>query len=161
MMLDDTIVAFLHRPLMCILAGSDASGRPAAGRGIGVMVSDDRETLGIILSAWHYSALANAVAQTGKLAATFVSPCDYVTYQFKGRTHLREAGPADLARAETFIADATASLSALGVPRGIIPQWMTTRDARVAMLAVAECYVQTPGPHAGMRADAANGAPTL
>lgn len=161
MMLDDAILAFLRRPLMCILAGSDTSGRPVAGRGIGVMVTDDRETLGIILSAWHYSALAHAIEQTGKLAVTCVSPCDYVTYQFKGQTRLREAGSADLARADAFIADATASLSGLGVPPGIIPQWMTTRDARVAILGVAECYVQTPGPHAGMRADVARGAATL
>jgi hypothetical protein len=155
MMLDDTIAAFLRKPLMCILASSDSMARPAVGRGIGVTVSDDRKTLSVILSAWHYAALATAIEQSGRLAATFVSPCDYVTYQFKGTATLREAKPEDNVRAAIFIADATAALSELGVPSGIIPQWMTPRDALVAQLAVAECYVQTPGPRAGMRAEQA------
>lgn len=157
MVLDDAITTFLGQPLMCILASSDAAARPAAGRGIGVSVSDDRRMLSVILSAWQYAALANAIEQSGRLAATFVRPSDYVTYQFKGAATLRKAEPEDNVRAAIFISDATAALSALGVPPGIIPQWMTTRDALVAQLAVAECYVQTPGPRAGMRAEQAGG----
>lgn len=152
MRLDDELIDFLQRPLMCIIAAADGSGRPAAGRGIGVEVRDDRETIDVMFSAWQWPKLDAAIRETGQIAVTFVSPADYVTFQIKGAAAIRATEAADLARADHFMTAATDALTALGVPPPIIAPWLTARDASVARLSTREIYIQTPGPRAGMRA---------
>lgn len=152
--LDDKLLAFLRRPLMCIIAGADAAGRPSAGRGVGLDVLDDRETIDVIFSAWQWPRLEADIRQTRRVAATFVSPSDYVSFQLKGIATLLDTGAHDLDRAERFMIAATNELESLGVPRQIIAAWLTARDARVARIAVSEIYIQTPGPLAGMLAGA-------
>jgi len=154
MRLDDELVEFLEQPLMCIVAATDRDGRPAAGRGIGVDVLEDRETIDVIFSGWQWPRLETAIRETGRLAVTFVSPADYVTFQIKGIASLRDTAPDDLGRADRFIGAATGKLESLGVSPGIIAPWLTAREARVARLGAREIYVQTPGPHAGMSAAA-------
>lgn len=154
MRLDDELIDFLARPLMCIIAAADNERRPATGRGVGVRVLDDRETIDVIFSGWQWPKLEACVRQTGRLAATFVSPSDYRTFQIKGRAAMREFGAAELAIADCFIASATDELSALGVPLPSIAQWLTARDAKVTRIDIGEIYVQTPGPRAGMLAAA-------
>jgi len=152
--LDDKLLAFFRRPLMCILAGADASGRPSAGRAVGFDVRENRETVDVIFSAWQWPRLEADVRQTRRMAATFVSPSDYVSFQLKGTATMLDTQPSDLERAERFIETATGELESLGVPRRIIAPWLTARDARVARIDVSEIYVQTPGPLAGMLAGA-------
>lgn len=152
MRLDDEILEFLRRPLMCIIAAVDADGRPSAGRGIGLHVLDDRETIDVIFSAWQWPRLISSVQQTGRLAVTVVSPSDYMTFQIKGAAAIRDAGRCDLDRADRFMADATDALSSLGVPPAIIAPWLTPRGAKVVRLRASEIYIQTPGPNAGMSA---------
>ncbi|WP_127092208.1 pyridoxamine 5'-phosphate oxidase family protein [Aquabacter cavernae] len=154
MQLDDTLLAFFKRPLMCIIAGSDADGRPSAGRGVGLDVLDDRQTIDVIFSAWQWPRLEADIRQTGRVAATFVSPSDYVSFQLKGTASLLDTGAHDLDRAERFMSAATNELQSLGVPRQIIGPWLTARDARVTRITVSEIYIQTPGPLAGMLAGA-------
>jgi hypothetical protein len=152
--LDGEILTFFRRPLMCILAAADAAGRPSAGRGVGFDLLEDRETIDVVFSAWQWARLESDLRQTGRLAVTFVSPSDYVSFQLKGTASLREAQAHHLDHAARFMAAATDELAALGVPRHIIGSWLTARDARVARLAVREIYIQTPGPLAGMLAGA-------
>ena len=152
MRFDDEFLKFLRRPLMCILAGVDRDGRPSAGRGIGLQVLEDRETIDLIFSAWQWPQLEACVRQTGRLAVTFVSPSDYATFQIKGPAVMRDIEPGDLDVAHRFIEAATDELAALGVPRAIIAPWLVAREARVARLGASEIYVQTPGPRAGMLA---------
>lgn len=152
--LDDTLLAFLKRPLMCIIAGADAAGRPSAGRGIGFHVLEDRQTIDVMFSGWQWPRLEADIRQTGRIAATFVSPSDYVTFQLKGGASLRETQTQDLDHAARFIGAATDELASLGVPRHIITPWLTAREARVTRLVVSEIYIQTPGPLAGMLAGA-------
>lgn len=152
MKLDDDLLDFLKRPLMCIVAAADRQGRPSAGRGVGFRVNEHHESLDIIFSGWQWPRLETAVQQTGKLAVTFVSPADYVTFQLKGAAALRETEAQDLERAGQFIAAATGALESLGVSNHLILPWLTARGARVARLVITEIYVQTPGPLAGMRA---------
>ncbi|CAH1693013.1 Pyridoxamine 5'-phosphate oxidase family protein [Hyphomicrobiales bacterium] len=152
--LDDNLLEFFRRPLMCIIAGADAAGRPSAGRGVGFHLSEDREAIEIIFSAWQWPRLADDIRQTGRIAATFVSPSDYVSFQLKGRAVMRDTEAPDLDRADRFMAAATNELESLGVPRHLIAPWLTAREARVVQLEVRETYVQTPGPLAGMLAGA-------
>ncbi len=154
MQLDDALIEFLDRPLMCILAAADRAGRPTAGRGVGFHVADDRESIDVIFSGWQWPQIEPAIREAGRLAVTFVSPSDYVSFQIKGQAVMRDMGAEDAARADQFMARATNALEALGVQPALIVPWLTARGARVARLAVSEIYVQTPGPLAGMRADA-------
>mgnify|MGYP001309602730 CR=1 FL=1 len=154
MRLDDDLLAFLQRPLMCILAAVDRGGRPAAGRGIGVDVLGDRERIEVIFSGWQWPRLETSVRETGRLAVTFVSPSDYVTFQIKGNAAIRDTEARDLDRADRFMKNAADELASLGVLQSIIVPWLTAREARVATLDVNEIYIQTPGPHAGMSAGA-------
>lgn len=154
MRLDSELLDFFKRPLMCIIAVADETGRPSAGRGVGFDLLDDHETIDIIFSAWQWPRLESCLRQTGKMAATFVSPSDYVTFQLKGSAAMRDTEAPDLGHAERFMAAATDELEALGVSRRLIAPWLTARGARVARLKISEIYVQTPGPHAGMLAGA-------
>lgn len=154
MKLDDRLLDFFNRPLMCIVAGVDEARRPSAGRGIGFHLLEDRETIDVIFSAWQWPRLEACIRQTGRIAATFVSPSDYVSFQLKGAAALRDTETLHLDRAEHFMVAATDELEALGVPRRLIAPWLTAREARVARLSIGEIYVQTPGPLAGMQAGA-------
>ncbi|MFB2549811.1 pyridoxamine 5'-phosphate oxidase family protein [Ensifer soli] len=154
MRLDDRLIDFLTRPLMCIIAVADAARRPTAGRGVGLHVDEGREAIDVIFSGWQWPRLEPAIRQTHRAAVTFVSPSDYVSFQLKGQATLREIEARDHAAAHLFMAKATGELESLGVARGIIAPWLTGRDARVVRIAVDEIYIQTPGPSAGMRAGA-------
>ncbi len=154
MRLDDKLFDFFKRPLMCIIAVADEARRPSAGRGVGFHVGEDRETIDVIFSAWQWPRLEPAIRQTSRVAATFVSPSDYVSFQLKGSAVLRETDARDEEIAQHFMARATGELEGLGVPRDIIAPWLTAREARVARLTVSEIYIQTPGPLAGMLAGA-------
>lgn len=157
MRVDDRLLDFFNRPLMCIAAAVDGTGRPATGRGIGFHLLEDRETIDIIYSAWQWPRLEPCIRQTGRLAVTFVSPPDYVTFQMKGNAGIRDTQAADLVRAECFMTAATDELESLGVSRPLIAPWLTARGAQVARLSIREIYVQTPGPLAGMLAGAQAG----
>jgi len=152
MKVDDKLLDFFNRPLMCIIAVADATGRPSAGRGVGFHLLEDRETIDVIFSAWQWPRLESCIGQTGRIAATFVSPSDYVSFQLKGSAGMRETETPDLDRADRFMTAATDKLESLGVPRRLIAPWLTAREARVARLVISEIYIQTPGPLAGMLA---------
>ncbi|AGS24787.1 pyridoxamine 5'-phosphate oxidase-like protein (plasmid) [Rhizobium etli] len=158
MRLDDRLLDFFNRPLMCIIAVADEAGRPSAGRGVGFHLLEDRETVDVIFSAWQWPRLEPCIRATKRIAATFVSPADYVGFQLKGAAAMRETEEPDLDRADRFMTLATDALESLGVPRRLIGPWLTARDARVARLAISEIYVQTPGPLAGMLAGERSGA---
>ena len=155
MQLDEKLFEFFKRPLMCIIAAVDATGRPSAGRGVGFHFLEDRETIDIIFSAWQWPRLEPSILQTGKFAVTFVSPSDYVSFQLKGSAAMRDTEADDLYRSDRFIAAAARELEAHGVPQHLVAPWLTAREARIARLRFSEIYVQTPGPLAGMRAGAA------
>ncbi|MBN9237814.1 MULTISPECIES: pyridoxamine 5'-phosphate oxidase [Phyllobacteriaceae] len=152
MWLDDRLIEYLHRPLMCLIAATDETGRPIAGRGVGLHVLEDRETIEVVFSAWQWPRLESSIRQTGRLAVTFVSPPDYVSFQLKGSAAMREIAAHDLDCAGRFMAATTNVLASLGIPRSNIAPWFTDREARVARLNVREIYIQTPGPQAGMLA---------
>ncbi|WP_028744898.1 pyridoxamine 5'-phosphate oxidase [Rhizobium mesoamericanum] len=158
MRLDDRLLDFFNQPLMCIIAVADEIRRPSAGRGVGFHLLEDRETIDVIFSAWQWPRLEPCIRQTGRIAATFVSPSDYVSFQLKGTATMRETEAADLDRADRFMTAATDELESLGVPRRLITPWLTAKEARVARLAISEIYVQTPGPLAGMLAGEQSGA---
>ncbi len=150
---DDKLLDFFKRPLMCIIAAADETGRPSAGRGVGFHVLD-RETIDVIFSSWQWPRLEVSIRQTGRIAATFVSPSDYVSFQLKGSASMRDTEAHDLDYADRFIAAATGELESLGVPGRLITPWLTAREAKVVRLSVSEIYIQTPGPLAGMLAGA-------
>jgi hypothetical protein len=117
-------------------------------------VLKDGETVDIMFSGWQWPRLEEAIRQTGRLAATFVRPSDYVAFQLKGIGLMRETLAEDVRSAERFMVAAADELASLGVQRDVVAPWLTAREARVARLTVTEMYIQTPGQMAGMRTGA-------
>ncbi|MFD2143903.1 pyridoxamine 5'-phosphate oxidase family protein [Ancylobacter oerskovii] len=63
--LDDKLLEFFKRPLMCIIAAASAAGRPSVGRGVGFDVLDDKETLDVVFSAWQWPRLEADIRRRG------------------------------------------------------------------------------------------------
>lgn len=152
MQLDEGLKIFLQRPLMIIVGTTDLTRRPAIGRGICVALPAQEGHVEVTFSGWQWPETVSNIRETATMAATFVSPSDYVTYQMKGKAWLRVADEGDLARASRSMETMFAELWRLGVPADVADAWLTSREAMVATLNVSEIYVQTPGPSAGMTA---------
>ncbi|MBL0374529.1 pyridoxamine 5'-phosphate oxidase family protein [Rhizobium sp. KVB221] len=152
MQLDEGLKQFLKKPLMIIVGTAGAECRPAIARAVGVFLPSEGGHIDITISSWQWPETIANIHDTGRLAATFVCPSDYVTYQMKGKAWLRSPDADDYRRSDHFIDAIRAELIDLGVPGMIAAPWLTNRDAMVATLAVSEIYVQTPGPNAGRTA---------
>lgn len=154
MILDEERRAFLVSPVMIVVASGGADLRPSIARALGARLGDG-DVVELVVSRWQWPTLVDDVAQRGEVAATFVRPSDYVTYQAKGRGRVRAADPDDLALAERYVATVSATLSVLGVPASVMAPWLVPRDLVVITVAVEVVYVQTPGAAAGSRLEPA------
>lgn len=154
MQLDGGLMEFLARPVMCIIGTANAENRPSIGRGLGVHLPEREGVLEVAISAWQWPDTVQNIRETGRLAVTFASPADYVSYQMKGAATLRPALPDDIERCERDIARVRAELLRLGVSERLTAPWLASRQAVIAIVDVAEIYVQTPGRKAGMAAGA-------
>ncbi len=92
--------------------------------------------------------VANAIA-SGRVAATFARPADYVSFQIKGPVVRRPTRQEDIEFSDQYIAKMTATLMTLGLAPAAIAQWLSNRDAVVLQIAVDELFEQTPGSRAG------------
>jgi hypothetical protein len=154
MILDDERRAFVVGPVMIVVSSCGADLRPSLARALGARLGEG-DVVELVVSRWQWPQLVDDVAQRGDIAATFVRPSDYVTYQAKGRGRVRTAGAEDLALAERYVATISATLSVLGVPASVMAPWLVPRDLVVLTVAVDAVYVQTPGAAAGSRLEPA------
>ena len=146
--IDAETMAFLTQPVMLIIASADTDRRPSIARAIG-LVPRGSDVLDLIFSRWQWPTIAHDVEATGRLAVTASRPSDYVTYQFKGRAELRDAGAEEVAIVRDYCAAVIETLKGQGVPDWMVARWTIDRDLAVARLNIDEAYVQTPGPRAG------------
>lgn len=154
MILDEERRAFLVSPVMIVVAACGADLRPSIARALGARLGAG-DVVELVVSRWQWPTLVDDVGQRGEVAATFVRPSDYVTYQAKGRGRVRAAGLDDLALAERYVATVSTTLSVLGVPASVMAPWLVPRDLVVIAVAVDAVYVQTPGAAAGSRLEPA------
>lgn len=154
MTLDEERRAFLVSPVMIVVAACGADLRPSIARALGARLGDG-DVVDLVVSRWQWPTLVDDVERRGEVAATFVRPSDYVTYQAKGRGRVWAADPGDLALAERYVATVSGTLSALGVPTSVMAPWLVPRDLVRITVAVDAVYVQTPGAAAGSRLEPA------
>jgi hypothetical protein len=146
---DAELAAFMASPVMIIIGTCDAAGRPEVARGCGALVRGDAGEVDIVVSGWLWPATLRNLATGGVAAATFARPADYVTYQVKGEATLAAPTPRHLDAARDYERDIRRVFAGLGLEKRLVDPWITQREPAVLRLAIAEVYVQTPGPRAG------------
>lgn len=141
---------------MMIVGTADNMRRPSIGRAMGLHFPGQEDVVELTISAWQWPDTLDNIRQTGRMAATFASIADYVSYQMKGRASLRLPTEPDIERGRRYVEHVSRELSSFGVPGQVWGNWLNLRDPMIARLEVEEVYVQTPGPKAGMSASVAS-----
>ena len=152
MQLSQSLKQFLRQPLMIVIGTAGTTLRPAIARGAGVFIAEQEGHVDVVFSGWQWPDTAANIRETGRMALTVVSPCDYVSYQMKGRAWLGAPTADTIARSDAYLIEVAAELFDLGVDGRIAAPWLTNREPVLATLNISEIYVQTPGPKAGMAA---------
>ena len=143
------VARFIDGPVLMTLATRDAENRPMIARGSGRRLVPEGGGVEIAVSARLWPETVANLRDNGTLAATFVDPASYRAFQLKGRATLRDPEPADVARAEDYVAATERLLSDLGIGLPAIRYWLTAREVVLATLSVDRIFEQTPGPRAG------------
>lgn len=142
------ILSFLAEPVTIILATRGEGFTPEIARGVGVTAAADG--VEVLISGWQWPATVANLRANGALAMTVSAPQTYRTYQIKGQAGLRAATEQDDAIAADYSERMLAMFEGLSLDRAFTGKWLCRRDLVVARLAVAEAFVQTPGPQAGL-----------
>lgn len=156
MTLDRERCEFLISPVMIILGACGPGRSLEIGRGVGARVPANAQEIDIIVSSWQWRGLIDNAVASGRVAATFARPSDYISLQVKGRVTRRPARAEDIALADHYIASMSATLVSLGLAPTAVAQWLSSRDAVVLKIAVDEMFDQTPGSGAGRTLAAAS-----
>jgi hypothetical protein len=149
--IDAELAAFMQGPVMIVAATRDAARRPTACRMSGLIAAGgDEQFRGFLSASLWPQAMANL--QPGwPIAVTFAHPGDYRAFQVKGSVvAVAPATPAEMARAEAYVADTYRTLSRLGSSPRQIASWLTIENLHSVTVAASAAYRQTPGPGAGL-----------
>ena len=146
------MIEFLSGPVLMIIGTCDASGTPGIARGVGVRVeAEAADTIRVFFSDSHWPHIAAHLGGGGLAAATFSRPADYMTYQMKGRASVIDCDEADYAAISEYSHRVEEALSLPSIDPAKVAIWMDIANPRTLRLEVAEVFVQTPGPRAGVR----------
>src|SRR5512139_3950704 len=149
MLSDEALIRHLQ-PGRSILVGTvDPSGWPAACRGVGLVVDEDRQGFTVYVPvATGTEALAN-IASNGRVAVSATEPASHTSVQMKGRIRaVRVAREDEEERIRLSIERFADSLDQVGLPRGVT-RTMTCWPAFAIEAVVEAVFDQTPGPRAG------------
>ncbi|HEY8613741.1 MAG TPA: pyridoxamine 5'-phosphate oxidase family protein [Roseomonas sp.] len=148
-LIDAELAAFLESPVMIIL-GTGADGMPEIGRGRGACVDEGGKALQVVVSTWQWPETVENARRSGRVAATFARPSDYVTYQIKGCVESVEPlTPALQACTEGYAERVAAVLAELGLSPELTTPWGADRELVVLRIRAEQIFVQTPGARAG------------
>ncbi len=149
MIISEELVSSLQGGLSLLIAGLDGQGRPLCTRGVGLRIWPDRAHVTVFLAKATAAPLTDHLLVTRQLAFVVSRPNDYRTVQMKGRViALREADPSDRALVSNFVRAFADLVDGLGVPRQTalrVRHW----PCLAVDVALAEIFLQTPGPGAG------------
>ncbi|MFZ2870500.1 hypothetical protein [Zavarzinia sp.] len=151
-MIDSAIADFVEGAVMTVLASRNESHHPAIGRGVGTRGAEGGRLLDTMVSRAQWPRLIGNLSPGDPLAATFVAPDDYRTYQVKGVVEMiAPATDDDRAVALAYHRQIHRLLTSLGVTEGQIRFWLTDSDLYRLRYRPTDVFVQTPGPRAGSR----------
>lgn len=149
--MDSQLIEFLSGQVLMIIGTCDESGVPGIARGVGVRVEDgEDDVIRVFFSNSHWPHVARHVGTGAAVAATFARPADYMTYQMKGRGSVEPCDAADRAAIASYLAMVDAKLKG-ALPQEHLDIWLDIDNPLTLRLKVAETFVQTPGPRAGVR----------
>lgn len=149
MSIDPALASFLASPVTIIVGTGDGEGRPEIGRAVGARVEPGGEVVELVVSSWQWPGTAGNLRASGRAAATFARPSDYVCYQVRGRATIHSADAADVALSDRYMTAILAELERLGLAPELAAPWLTNRDAVLIRIQAEEIYLQTPGAKAG------------
>ena len=149
-MIDEDLQQFIEGPVMLVIGSVGRDRVCAIGRAAGAWVAGP-SLVEFAVSRWQWPATIANLSANAATALTVASPANYTCYQLKGSATLRCATDGEAARADRYIARTCEMLVAGGVPPTSSATWFSNRDLWLVSLAVADVFVQTPGPRAGHR----------
>jgi predicted pyridoxine 5'-phosphate oxidase superfamily flavin-nucleotide-binding protein len=157
--LSTELSAFVESGLPIQVGTADARGRPDGARCFGVFVAPGGAELTVWVGAPMLGEIARNLRENPRVAVCVSRPSDHRTIQVKGRLlELRDAIEEDRIHVDRYRAATSATLAEIGVPPRVFLA-VVTWPATAIRMAVEEIYVQTPGPGAGARLGAPEGAP--
>jgi hypothetical protein len=149
MLSDDALLRHLQ-PGRSILVGTvDPAGWPAACRGVGLVVDEDRQGFTVYVPVATGAETVANIASNGRVAVSATEPATHTSVQLKGRIRaVRVAREDEEERVRLSIDRFADTLDQVGLPRGVT-RTMTCWPAFAIEAAVEAVFDQTPGPRAG------------
>ncbi len=156
--LPDDLVTFFHGGQSLLMGTCSPDLVPESVRAAGLRVLPGACHLTVLMpKATGEIALANLRAN-GRLAVTVSELETHRTVQVKGRTlDIRDGDDADRELAIRYGAAFRAALAYVGIPE-VVSRGLTVWPAWAIDLEIAQVFVQTPGPVAGVRMPLPDGA---
>lgn len=146
----DELQAFIASPVMMMICVAGPDGRPAIARGLGARTVDHGGAIELMISAAQWPEAAAGLTPNAQVAATFVQPATYESYQVKGRVRsLAPAQASDRAFAEAYMTSILGVLGGLGVRRHQVLAFLALKDPMRLCFVPETVFLQTPGPGSG------------
>jgi hypothetical protein len=148
-MIQGEVAALLQSPCSLIVGTVDASGLPAAARGMGLEVLDDGRRVRLLLSDAATIAIDN-LRTTRRIALTGTEVATLVSYQVKGHAQSVEAGTeADARFANAYLDRFFRAVHDADGSEIAMLERLRPHGHVAVVFDVEEIYDQTPGPNAG------------
>jgi hypothetical protein len=145
-------VEFVEGGVAVGVATRDESMRPAFTRAWGPLVSADRRSLTLCVSASEGSATRANLEGNAAVALGFCPPTIAKAVQLKGvAVVLGEPSAQDLEHVERHVSAFRAECGRIGVPPEVANRMFVGATLLLIKVSIDEGYDQTPGPTAGRR----------
>jgi hypothetical protein len=145
------LAEFCQGGLSVVVGTRGPDGWPIAGRAKGCRI-DGQGRVRVFLRRRASTAILDAIAQGGGVAATFSRPSDHRTIQLKaGHGTVVEPSAADVTEAERQLANFRDELAGIGYPPSFTWPFTLVHPGDLAAVEFLPeaAFVQTPGPSAG------------
>ncbi|MGE0324955.1 MAG: pyridoxamine 5'-phosphate oxidase family protein [Polyangiaceae bacterium] len=147
--LPEELVEFLESGVSIIIATRDAQLRPEVLRGLGAMVSADRQSFTLFVNAALSERLLRDIDDNGRIAVAFSRIHDHRTVQLKGKVlEVRDVTSEQLPELERYRVAFAEQVAMAGMPRSVTRR-MRISPSLALRVAIDEGFDQTPGPGAG------------
>lgn len=150
--IDADLAQFMQRGISLNIGSSGPDLRPSVARALGCVVSDDRRSVRMLVSATQSASVIEHVRGTQRLAAVFSEPPTHRTYQLKGSdAQVQRATDADLAVVRRYRHAFVRELEQMGYPPKLIYGFLHCPDTDIVAIAFTPTagFSQTPRPKAG------------